>query len=108
MGACILHHPRSLPPASAVLPVQETRVALLPLRPLLLCHHPQLYLLLDLPWQQAAVHRVLSHVTRFSSKRSHHLAKQSRVPRPGQGYFPIHPYLCTLCVYGHPVGAATS
>jgi hypothetical protein len=68
MGPHIIYGPRSLSAAAQVLSIQETRLALLPIRPLLLRHHPQLRLLLDLPQQHSSIHRVLLPFTWVSSQ----------------------------------------
>ena len=63
MGPHCIYRARRLPPTTAVLHLQEARLALLPLRPLLLRDHPQFHLFLDFPFESCSLRRLLQPLT---------------------------------------------
>jgi len=75
MGAHFVHRPGSLSPPLALLSVQKAGLALLPVRPLLLYHHSQLYFLLDFTFKHLALGRLLLPIPWVSRQRRHYLAE---------------------------------
>ena len=80
MGTHFVHRPGSLSPPLALLSIQEARLALLFVRPLLLYHHSQLYFLLDFAFKYLALGRLLLSIARVSRQRGDYLAEQSCLP----------------------------
>lgn len=75
MDARRLYRPGRLPPSIAHLQIQEADVALLPLRPLLLRHHPQLCLHLDSSSEPGALRGVLLFITWVGRERCDYMAE---------------------------------
>ncbi len=94
---------RALLASPALLPVQATRVALFPVRPMLLRDDPQLRVHLVLPQERGAVHRMLLPLARVARERGDHLAQQSCLPRPGQSDVAVHTHIRAAVVHGDKV-----
>lgn len=62
MDTCPIYRTRIIPPSHACLPIQETVLALFPLRPMLLLHYPQLCLHLGLANQSWVIRCMLLSV----------------------------------------------
>lgn len=71
----LLYRPSALPAAITRVPIQETRMALFPLRPLLLRDYPQLHIPLDRAGEFDALDRVLLPLAWVSRKRGYNMAK---------------------------------
>jgi len=106
MGAHLIHGSGALFDPPALLSIQETRLALLPLRPVLLCHHPQLRILLAFPRQQDPLHRVLLPFSWVAGERGDYMEEQSGVPWPGQSYLLVHSHLRPVCLHRDPVSSS--
>lgn len=103
MGSHIIYAPSALPSSYARLQVQETRLALFPLRPLLLRHDIEFHLHLGAAVIQVSFRRLLLPEPRLARERGHHMAQQSRIPRYGQGHVALHPHLPAIHVYSDTV-----
>ena len=75
MGSYSLYRHGLLPAPVAVLHVQETCMALLLIRPLLLYYHPQLHLYLVPPIEPSPLHCMLLPIPRLPGKRRYHMAQ---------------------------------
>ena len=101
MGPYLVHGARTLSPASPILSVQETRMALFPLRPVLLCQHHELHLDLGSSAVSRALHRLLLPFAWLSRHSYRYMASGHGLPRRREGYVDVHPHLPTLCIINH-------
>jgi hypothetical protein len=75
MGPYILYGPGNVPSATTCLQVQETQLALLPLRSLLLRDDLELHLPLVSAFQRRSIRRVLLSFAWVTSQRCHNVAE---------------------------------
>lgn len=75
MDTHCIHYSRMLPTSTALLSIQETRVALFPLRLVLLRHNPQLHLHLVLAIESGSFRCMLLSVPRLISECGHYMEK---------------------------------
>lgn len=75
MGSYIIYNPRSIPPPLTSLQIQKAVLALLPLRSMLLRHHPQLHLHLVPTTKSSLVRRVLLSFPWIVGERCYHVAE---------------------------------
>lgn len=75
MDTHCIHHSRMLSTSTALLSIQETRVALFPLRLVLLRHNPQLHLYLVPAIESGPFRRMLLPVPWLLSECSHYMEK---------------------------------
>ena len=90
-------------PSLTCLHIQEARLALFHVRPLLLCYPPQLRLSLVLPLKRGSVYRLLLLEPRLAGECRHHMEKQSCIPRPRQSYFSFRAYVCSSYIHSNQV-----
>lgn len=82
--------------SSNCIDIQETCLALLFVRYVLLRYDPQLCFLVVPSVFTSTVRRVLHTLTRVSCKRCDNMEKLSCVSRSGQSYLSLYSYICTL------------
>lgn len=103
MAAHIIYAPIPISPPNASVQLQETRLALLPLRPVLLFNHSQLHFHLDRAIELYALDRLLLLIPRVHGQCCNHMEKQSRVPRHRQGHLLVRPHLRAVNLHRLPV-----
>ena len=75
MGTYLIYHPSLIPVTLTGVQVQETRLALLPLRSVLLRHRPQLHLYLVPTTKPCPFCSMLLSLTWVTRQRCHHMAE---------------------------------
>lgn len=103
MDAYIIYRPSRVSPAYADLQVQETRMALFLVRPMLLHNGPQLRLDMARTAELEVVDRMLLLVAWVFSECRHHMEEQFGFPRLGQSHIIVRSHIPTTRLHSHPV-----
>lgn len=99
----VKRHFHSLSSSLSRLYLQKAGMALLPFRPLLLCHYLKLCLHLGISRFTYITRRMLLFKPRQSCERSHNLAQLISLPWPRQSYQPFCAYLRPFLFHSHKV-----
>lgn len=103
MATYSLYYPSFLSPSRTRLYIQETRVALLPIRSLLLYHNPEFYVHLAGSIKLDTLDRVLLSLSWLIGERRYYMEKQPCLPWLGQSDFIVRTYLRATSLYSHSV-----